>query len=127
MRPEPGYCWLYSAPGRQPSITARPTFQPVRDPAPWVFSCAIGVGRRTKCVIRGGMDRRTLPANGQCWRETRAIRGYAAKGIGCCDASFEESCIRKAVDERGLNSGLVGLADAISEDEAATGTAFALM
>jgi hypothetical protein len=34
------------------------------------------------------MDRRTLPANGRYWRETRAIRGYAAKGIGCCDASF---------------------------------------
>ena len=39
---------------------------------------------------------------------------------------FEECCIRKAVNERGLNSGPVGLADAISEDEAATGTAFAL-
>jgi hypothetical protein len=39
----------------------------------------------------------------------------------------EECCIRKAVNERGLNSGPVGLADAISEDEAATGTAFALM
>ena len=43
------------------------------------------------------------------------------------NASSEECCIRKAVNERGLNSGPVGLADAISEDEAATGTAFALM
>ena len=42
-------------------------------------------------------------------------------------ASSEECCIRKAVDELGLNSGPVGLADAISEDEAATGTAFASM
>jgi len=42
-------------------------------------------------------------------------------------ASSEECCIRKAVDELGLDSGPVGLADAISEDEAATGTAFALM
>src|SRR5271166_5762325 len=33
---------------------------------------------------------------------------------------FEESCIRKAVGERGLNSGPVGLADATSEDEAAS-------
>ena len=41
-------------------------------------------------------------------------------------ASSEECCIRKAVNERDLNSGPVGLADAISEDEAATGTAFAL-
>jgi len=40
---------------------------------------------------------------------------------------FEESCIRRAVNERGLNSDLVGPADASSEDEAATGTAFALM
>jgi len=40
-------------------------------------------------------------------------------------ASFEESCIRKAITERGLKSGPVGLADAIAEDEAATGTAFA--
>ncbi len=42
-------------------------------------------------------------------------------------ASSEECCIRKAVNERGLNSGPVGLADASSEDEAATGTAFAFM
>jgi hypothetical protein len=42
-------------------------------------------------------------------------------------APSEECCIRKAVDELGLNSGPVGLADAISDDEAATGTAFALM
>jgi len=39
----------------------------------------------------------------------------------------EECCIRKAVNERGLNSGPVGLADATSEDEAAMGTAFASM
>ena len=45
----------------------------------------------------------------------------------CQNRNSEESCIRKAVNERGLNSGPVGLADASSEDEAATGTAFALM
>jgi hypothetical protein len=39
----------------------------------------------------------------------------------------EESCIRKAVTERGLTSGLIGLADTTAENEAATGTAFALM
>jgi hypothetical protein len=37
-----------------------------------------------------------------------------------------ESCIRKAVAERGLIPGPVGLADTKPEDEAATGTAFAL-
>jgi hypothetical protein len=31
-----------------------------------------------------------------------------------------ESCIRKAVVERGLTSGFVGLADAKAEDEAAS-------
>src|SRR5208337_2851804 len=35
-------------------------------------------------------------------------------------ASSEESCIRRAVNECGLNSGPVGLADATSEDEAAS-------
>jgi hypothetical protein len=35
-------------------------------------------------------------------------------------APFAESCIRKAVVERGLSSGLVGLADAKAEDEAAS-------
>ena len=48
-------------------------------------------------------------------------------GTGGRSASFEESCIRRAVNERGLNSDLVGPADTSSEDEAATGTAFALM
>ena len=33
---------------------------------------------------------------------------------------FAESCIRKAVAERGLDSSLVGLADAKAEDEAAS-------
>ena len=42
-------------------------------------------------------------------------------------ASIEESCIRKAVDERGLIPGPAGLADTTAEDEAATGTAFAFM
>jgi hypothetical protein len=37
-----------------------------------------------------------------------------------------ESCIRKAEAERGLGTGLVSLADAKAEDEAATGTGFAL-
>jgi hypothetical protein len=35
-------------------------------------------------------------------------------------ASARESCIRKAVVERGLTPGLVGLADAKAEDEAAS-------
>ena len=39
----------------------------------------------------------------------------------------QESCIRRAVNEHGLKSDLGGPADASSEDEAATGTAFALM
>jgi hypothetical protein len=38
---------------------------------------------------------------------------------------FAESCIRKAVAEGGLDSSSVGLADASSEGEAATGIAFA--
>jgi hypothetical protein len=38
-----------------------------------------------------------------------------------------ESCIRKAVDRARHHRGLVGLADAKAEDEAAMGTAFALM
>ena len=42
-------------------------------------------------------------------------------------APSEESCIRKAVGERGLIAGPVGLADTTAEDEAATGMAFALM
>jgi hypothetical protein len=37
-----------------------------------------------------------------------------------------ESCIRKAVAERGLTPGPAGLADTTAEDEAATGTAFAI-
>jgi hypothetical protein len=41
-------------------------------------------------------------------------------------ATSAESCIRKAVSERGLTPGPVGLADTTAEDEAATGTAFAL-
>jgi hypothetical protein len=32
-------------------------------------------------------------------------------------ASFAESCIRKAVAERGLTPGLLGLADTKAEDE----------
>jgi hypothetical protein len=35
-------------------------------------------------------------------------------------AYFAESCIRKAVLERGLTPGLVGLADTKAEDEAAS-------
>jgi hypothetical protein len=38
--------------------------------------------------------------------------------IGDCVSA--ESCIRKAVAERGLTPGLVGLADAKAEDEAAS-------
>jgi hypothetical protein len=49
------------------------------------------------------------------------------QGLGAGVRDSEESCIRKAVGECGLNSGPVGLADATSEDEPATGTAFALM
>jgi hypothetical protein len=40
---------------------------------------------------------------------------------------FAERRIRKAAPERSPISGFVGLADATAEDEAATGTAFALM
>jgi hypothetical protein len=40
---------------------------------------------------------------------------------------FEEHCIRKAVAEGGYTPAPVGLADTTAEDEAATGTAFALM
>ena len=39
----------------------------------------------------------------------------------------EESSLRRAVNERGLNSGTVGLEDASSEDEAATATPVASM
>ena len=46
---------------------------------------------------------------------------------GAIPALSEESCIRKAVGERGLIPSPVGLADPTAEDEAATGTAFALM
>jgi len=58
--------------------------------------------------------------------------GNGQKPTASCDRQFssapsEESCIRRAVNERGLNSDLVGPADASSEDEAATGTAFALI
>jgi len=53
---------------------------------------------------------------------TNGYIGRRARG-----ASFEESCIRKAVAEHGLTPGLVGLADANAEDEAAMGAAFALM
>jgi hypothetical protein len=42
-------------------------------------------------------------------------------------APSEESCIRKAVTERGIVPGPVGLADTPAEDEAATGMAFAFM
>ena len=37
-----------------------------------------------------------------------------------CRILSAESCIRKAVAERGLTPGLVGLADAKAEDEAAS-------
>ncbi len=60
----------------------------------------------------------------------RENRGIATPGLFSGRrgriAPFAESCIRKAVAERGLTPGLVGLADAKAEDEAATGTAFAL-
>ena len=39
---------------------------------------------------------------------------------GATSASFEESCIRKAVVARGLSPGLIGLADTKAEDEAAS-------
>jgi hypothetical protein len=53
---------------------------------------------------------------------TNGYIGRRARG-----ASFEESCIRKAGSERGLNTSPGGLADANAEDEAAMGAAFALM
>jgi hypothetical protein len=48
-------------------------------------------------------------------------------GESFATARSEESCIRKAVCERGLIPGPAGLADTTAEDEAATGTAWALM
>ncbi len=63
--------------------------------------------------------------------ESRVLRPFcrvpADGSSNVSTASSEERCIRKAVGECGLNSGPVGLADATSEDEAVTGTAFALM
>ena len=41
-------------------------------------------------------------------------------GTAFVSASSEECCIRKAFGERGLPSGLIGLADTIAEDEAAS-------
>ena len=41
-------------------------------------------------------------------------------GTAFVSASSAESCIRKAVAERGFTPGLVGLADAKAEDEAAS-------
>jgi hypothetical protein len=47
--------------------------------------------------------------------------------MGRADTRSAESCIRKAVAERGLIPGTFGLADAKAADEAATGTVIALM
>jgi hypothetical protein len=45
-------------------------------------------------------------------------RSVVSVGSGVRDSA--ESCIRKAVSERGLNSSSFGLADAKAEDEAAS-------
>ena len=50
----------------------------------------------------------------------------ASREVSRQRAPSEESCIRKAVAERGLTPGPAGLADTTAEDEAATGTAFAI-
>jgi hypothetical protein len=52
-----------------------------------------------------------------------ATHGYRKRRLANVDevaAQSAESCIRKAVAERGLTSGVVGLADAKAEDEAAS-------
>jgi hypothetical protein len=55
---------------------------------------------------------------------TGSERANGQKPTASGDRQFsgasEESCIRKAVSERGFNSSLVGLADAKAEDEAAS-------
>src|ERR1700682_4134287 len=71
-----------------------------------------------RCV---GRSRRRLVRPGSA-----APRPGAGRGAVEAIAPFAESCIRKAVAERGLTPDLVGLADTKAEDEAATGTAFAL-
>ena len=57
----------------------------------------------------------------------RHVGRIALRSFPGSNASSEESWIRKAVGERGLSPGPVGLADPTAEDEAATGTALALM
>ena len=64
-----------------------------------------------------GLSIRTK-TNGHWWTPVQNILGDTAP--------LAESCIHKAVAERGLTPGHVGLADANAEDESATGTAFAL-
>src|SRR5208337_5401919 len=63
----------------------------------------------------GGRQAKT---NGHWWTPVQNILGDTAP--------LAESCIHKAVAERGLTPGHVGLADANAEDESATDTAFAL-
>jgi len=57
-------------------------------------------------------------------REIPALRWIPeSKGNPASEPSsshFAESCIRKAVPERGFTPGLIGLADAKAEDEAAS-------
>ena len=55
--------------------------------------------------------------NGAPFHTARAI---TAMFVNAAAAWIAESCIRKAVVERGLTPGLVGLADAKAEDEAAS-------
>jgi hypothetical protein len=104
-------------------------------------SAAVGMvhGGGVKCPL--GSDRpggaiimvRRLPRPDES-RRTEFLQSHAAgqKPTLGCEHRFrcarpEESCIRKAVAERGLTPAPVGLADTTAEDEAATGTAFALM
>jgi hypothetical protein len=90
-------------------------------------SCAIGHERRNHCAFKP-MPMRRAPLNGVLSAEEYVgltpKPGKASLGES---ASSEESCIRKAVSGRGFDSSPVGLADTTAEDEAATGTAFALM
>src|SRR6516165_4663471 len=69
--------------------------------------------------VRLSPDRAPAPGEESAIQRQRTPRS----GLG---ALSEESCIRKAVAERGLTPGPAGLVDTTAEDEAATGTAFAI-
>src|SRR5262245_63293337 len=80
----------------------------------------ISAGRR-KCQIAANLALR-------CPIPDRPIRDISSyENRSGATASSAESWIRKAVGDRGLTPGPVGLADPTAEDEAATGTALALL